>query len=134
MRPDGNLPLRGYKASIWEGGYREPVRMLCFRRNYIALNVAAFVNTSLGRAHCILKHVGVVGLNGAAGDRLDAWQGEKTFFCAIYTLNALFYQDRLGTNIGKALKKGTFSLRSRRAARRLRSLRRIYLLRPIFIL
>jgi arylsulfatase A-like enzyme len=24
QRPDGNLPLRGYKASIWEGGYREP--------------------------------------------------------------------------------------------------------------
>jgi len=24
MRPDGNLPLRGYKSSIWEGGYREP--------------------------------------------------------------------------------------------------------------
>ena len=24
LRPDGNLPLRGYKASIWEGGYREP--------------------------------------------------------------------------------------------------------------
>ena len=85
MRPDGNLPLRGYKASIWEGGYREPVRMLCFRRNYIALNVAAFVNTSLGRAHCILKHVGGGCLNGAAGDRLDAWQGtDNAFFCAIY--------------------------------------------------
>ena len=24
QRPDGNLPLRGYKHSIWEGGYREP--------------------------------------------------------------------------------------------------------------
>ena len=24
VRPDGNQPLRGYKGSIWEGGYREP--------------------------------------------------------------------------------------------------------------
>jgi hypothetical protein len=32
---------------------------------------------------------------------------KRSLFCAIYTLNALFYQDRLGTNIGKALKKGT---------------------------
>ena len=23
-RPDGNSPLRGYKGSVWEGGYREP--------------------------------------------------------------------------------------------------------------
>lgn len=22
--PDGNLPLRGYKTQVWEGGYREP--------------------------------------------------------------------------------------------------------------
>ena len=24
QKPDGNLPLRGYKGSTWEGGYREP--------------------------------------------------------------------------------------------------------------
>lgn len=24
QRPDGNTPLRGFKASVWEGGYREP--------------------------------------------------------------------------------------------------------------
>ena len=29
---------------------------------------------------------------------------KKRRFCAIYISNASFYQDRLGTNIGKALK------------------------------
>ena len=24
IRPDGNAPLRGFKGSTWEGGYREP--------------------------------------------------------------------------------------------------------------
>ena len=24
QRPDGNLPLRGFKAQTWEGGFREP--------------------------------------------------------------------------------------------------------------
>ena len=24
QHPDGNVPLRGYKGSVWEGGYREP--------------------------------------------------------------------------------------------------------------
>ena len=24
QHPDGNTPLRGYKGSTWEGGYREP--------------------------------------------------------------------------------------------------------------
>ena len=35
-------------------------------------------------------------------NRKMAW---RATFCAIYIYNASFYQDRLGTNIGKALKK-----------------------------
>jgi hypothetical protein len=35
-----------------------------------------------------------------------AWAGQKRHFCAIVTIKLpSFYQDRLGTNIGKALKK-----------------------------
>ena len=33
----------------------------------------------------------------------------KRAFCAIYTLKSSFYQDRLGTNIGKTQKKPVFS-------------------------
>ena len=40
------------------------------------------------------------------GGSLDVCSGAKNAtFCAIYIQNRTFYQDRLGTNIGKALKK-----------------------------
>jgi microcystin degradation protein MlrC len=40
-----------------------------------------------------------------AGDRGDAIEVRKRYFCEpFYTENASFYQDRLGTNIGKPLK------------------------------
>jgi hypothetical protein len=38
--------------------------------------------------------------------RLPRMQVRKRPFLAIYTLKRSFYQDRLGTNIGKPLKKG----------------------------
>jgi hypothetical protein len=41
-----------------------------------------------------------------AGDEPSLLVVKKTrYFCAIYIYNASFYQDRLGTNIGKPLKK-----------------------------
>ena len=39
---------------------------------------------------------------------LEAGERKRRFFCAILYKNASFYQDRLGTNIGKTQKRVAF--------------------------
>jgi hypothetical protein len=68
----------------------------------------SFTKTASGRVHGQLNRQKICGVcvfcrQAAPGDRC-----EKRTFCAIYIEKRSFYQDRLGTNIGKTPKKDVF--------------------------